>query len=293
MKDRWMNRSIAVDPKLQSKVDYFISPYNKTLHCNKSMEFEDQHKMIQEAQSSEDPSNKKWKKMMEFIVNQEQKVFRHSLNSINNRLYIELNKMLKISDKKKKTEEEAQIKEIEEIDCEVKTNRRASVVVTNHPKQNSEGKSSDSSKNSLQQFAESFKKTKRSSVRHKFKPQMTLQNLEAGNEIANNFIESAEPTEILNIMSELRKGSIQREKKKIKLSSNLTFLSTVKKLRRRRDRRDIEISIPCKPEGLRSKISEFSPVSLSGKYSGKLIGKWISSHPKYLAKVGYFSHFSL
>jgi len=277
---------------LQSKVDYFISPYNKTLHYNKSMEFEDQHKMIQEVQSSEDPSNKKWKKMMEFIVNQEQKVFRHSLNSINNRLYIELNKMLKTANDNKNTAEEAQIKKIEEIDCEVRANRRTSVVIKCHTKQKSEGTSSESSKNSLHKFAESFKKTKKSCKHSKFKPEMTLQSLDTRNEIVNNFIESAKPTEILNIMSELRKGSLPPAKKKIKLSSNLTFLSTVKKLRRKKDRRDIEISTPCKPKDLRSKISAFSPVNLSGKYSGKLIGKWIFTHPKYLAKVGYFSHFS-
>lgn len=88
---RFKEFSVAVNPKLQSKIDYFITPYNNTLHCNKHMEIEDSRALYS---SMDGRDSSKWEKLMDFITKQDKLSFRQSLNSINNRLYMELIKMV-------------------------------------------------------------------------------------------------------------------------------------------------------------------------------------------------------
>lgn len=87
--------------KLQSKVDYFITPYNRTIQISKHMEFEDIKQLLNQADTKENLGINKWGKLTNFITKAEKNFFRHSLHSINNGLYLELHNMIKREVKKK------------------------------------------------------------------------------------------------------------------------------------------------------------------------------------------------
>ena len=66
--------------KMQEKIDYYFTPYNRRLAFNKFMKFEEEHK---------------WTELTDFILNEDKEIFRKSLNSINNGLYLELENVAK------------------------------------------------------------------------------------------------------------------------------------------------------------------------------------------------------
>ena len=94
------NFSHIPNAKLQSKVDYYITPYNKTIQVDKHMEFGEKSSNFRK-ESLEEFSENKWGKLMNFITKAERNVFRHSLHSINNGLYLELHNMIKNEVKKR------------------------------------------------------------------------------------------------------------------------------------------------------------------------------------------------
>ena len=98
-KRRWTselkNYSQLPNARLQSKVDYFITPYNRTIQISKHMEFEDIKELLNQADTKRNLGENKWGKLMNFITKAEKNFFRHSLHSINNGLYLELHNMIK------------------------------------------------------------------------------------------------------------------------------------------------------------------------------------------------------
>lgn len=82
------------DNKMQRKIDYFITPYNKTLHYDKHMRFDEKAQHLNRSIDFSDSSNHEWTRLMNFVINEEKNIFRHSLVSINNGLYLEINNMI-------------------------------------------------------------------------------------------------------------------------------------------------------------------------------------------------------
>uniref|UniRef100_A0A7S3NBJ8 Uncharacterized protein n=1 Tax=Euplotes harpa TaxID=151035 RepID=A0A7S3NBJ8_9SPIT len=119
------NYTIVPNATLQKKMDYFITPYNKTIHLDKHMDFGDFKTLINSEQTKKCFGRNKWSKLMDFITKSERKSFRHSLNSINNGLYLEMNNMVKheVNKRMKKIEFK---KEIQKLNF----HPRASVLVT-------------------------------------------------------------------------------------------------------------------------------------------------------------------
>ena len=62
-------------------------PYNRILNFDKYMEFKED--------TSEEEKISKWKKISEFVLNQNKEVLRKSLNQINNALYVEFENVAK------------------------------------------------------------------------------------------------------------------------------------------------------------------------------------------------------
>lgn len=103
--------SVALSPEMQSKVDYFITPYNKELHCHRFMDFSKQAERRSTHTATPQVSQENWSKLMNFITKHEKVSFRQSLSSINDRLYKELNKFMG----KEKITEDTTPKELEKI----------------------------------------------------------------------------------------------------------------------------------------------------------------------------------
>ena len=59
------------------------------------MEFDDIKELLNKSEIFENLNPNKWEKLMNFITKTERNVFRHSLHSINNGLYLELHNMIK------------------------------------------------------------------------------------------------------------------------------------------------------------------------------------------------------
>lgn len=72
---------------LQNKIDYYITPYNKTQNFKPSMEFEDKSK---HCRNLSEKAQKDWKILSNFILNSEKQDFRRNLSMVNKNLYKEL-----------------------------------------------------------------------------------------------------------------------------------------------------------------------------------------------------------
>lgn len=64
---------------IQKKIDYFITPYNRTRVITKFMSFNDKDK----SQPADLSSKEKWKKISKLILNQDLYSLRKTLNDIN------------------------------------------------------------------------------------------------------------------------------------------------------------------------------------------------------------------
>jgi hypothetical protein len=65
-----MDYSIVPNPKTQSKMEFYYSPYNRTLGCGKFMNFESERSSRDSKDSQQGRSKKKWKKVADLILNE-------------------------------------------------------------------------------------------------------------------------------------------------------------------------------------------------------------------------------
>ena len=79
--------TVVPTENMQEKIDYFFSPYNRKLNFSKFMKFEEEQS---------------WIELTDFILKEDKDIFRKSLNSINNGLYLELENVAKNRIKKAK-----------------------------------------------------------------------------------------------------------------------------------------------------------------------------------------------
>lgn len=149
-----------------------------------------------------------WNKMMKFIITQERSSFRNSLNSINNRLYLELNKMMK------KDEKQRNSKELEAICEKLKFNKRASILITNFMKRPDLKQLEVPETIPEISTPQKYGKKKKSTLRKKdcpffsFKSKDISQNVHGDlvdKDSINELLSSVEPERLLEMMNELRK----------------------------------------------------------------------------------------
>lgn len=115
------------DARLQSKIDYYMTPYNKTIHYDKHMDFDSMKGIVNlEEKGDRWTSSNKWEKLMKFITQEEKNTFRHSLSSINKGLYLELNNMIK-----KEVKRKLKNMELRRMCRQLQSHPRASILLTN------------------------------------------------------------------------------------------------------------------------------------------------------------------
>lgn len=92
---------------LETKMDYFFTPYNKGLYYQKHMDFDNMANSDPLELSLNEKASGNFKKLMDFITKEDTKVFRKSLKNINKTLYLELYNIHKKEEriKKKKTKD--------------------------------------------------------------------------------------------------------------------------------------------------------------------------------------------
>ena len=80
-------------------MDYYITPYNTSLNFHRFMDFEEENDKEKDRQKRRkfQPMSvcDNWKFMADFILNENQTVFRKSCQSINKGLYLELKDLSK------------------------------------------------------------------------------------------------------------------------------------------------------------------------------------------------------
>ena len=90
--EKHLNFNLVPSKKIQKKIDYFLTPYNKHKMFTKYMSFGGFGKEWN--QNLSENWKEKWVRISHLILGSDKKAFRKTLFSINNKLYIEMGKNL-------------------------------------------------------------------------------------------------------------------------------------------------------------------------------------------------------
>eukprot|EP00345_Euplotes_harpa_P012346 CAMPEP_0168333372 /NCGR_PEP_ID=MMETSP0213-20121227/9573_1 /TAXON_ID=151035 /ORGANISM="Euplotes harpa, Strain FSP1.4" /LENGTH=167 /DNA_ID=CAMNT_0008337693 /DNA_START=76 /DNA_END=579 /DNA_ORIENTATION=+ len=97
---RHLNYNIFPNKDVQKKIDYFMTPYNKSKPIQKHMNFDE------ESPTQIKPTKNMWNKISDLIFSKDKKDFRKTLLSINSNFYDKISKsMLSASGRKLNAEE--------------------------------------------------------------------------------------------------------------------------------------------------------------------------------------------
>ena len=88
--EKHLNFNLTPSQDTQKKIDYFLTPYNKSKMTTRYMNFNERDPKI----PSDVTSKEKWNKISKLILNQDKHSFRNTLRNINDKLYLEIEKSI-------------------------------------------------------------------------------------------------------------------------------------------------------------------------------------------------------